>query len=818
MEPKVKPVMMDTYITDLKERLNKKFDKKTAYDSLSSLLKETGAILAGGFVLQIIAKYEVSHRLDMDFYCPTKNIPNFIKKMASPDEPGKTGLFERAIQSNTITASLYCSSFLQRNGIRKIYTFSQIEESPEAISVPLETRRKEYPQMIDIMSVRNSRNVSDVVQNFDLTFCQVWWDGEHIWATHPEDILEKKGVLQNDYAVLFLQGNKFLRKRIQKYMKRGFNIKLENSNLGDINNNVICLNPTNKKNKLDDPIFKQRWVTRVLMRWILGNRDNIKSMSSNEKRELTKVGINLEEILFVPRGEHAHKPTHPYRASSQRLLLPNQEGNINEKAVRSRYGRADKSLVLEPDDGYDSEDYIEIDNLKNLAKQKYETETPGEEINKDLAFYRKTNKLLQIILYPINNGWEGGDSFAYIITNYNKLIKNLETRIARSRPGKRRTLYLTKLETFKKLIVNSQKYVSAITEACTRKGECFIMKTDDETVYDIHDHPMEGAISQDGLEGYLREHIRDVDKTNVPCYYKPNAPSAQNPRPHGNCYKNITMSEVNYIVSEPFWKRYSSPTPIKTGLSETISMWDTILTNVKTHDNNYGDIYNKTICPYCLQFYERDSGCAYLTHDNPSGRSPEESPYCQKDFLIQEIRDKYIFNAKNINEGVPPHLEWCVECGRPSVGHEHFTTSEPYGLETAPMIPNPHNPQQQIHDYGKCSGGGRPELYARILAIRRVYRDMGITNPKDERMVAAMAADEAPNDPELMAQGRAIYEKEIAERKWGNADIPQNKIYNDPTYKEQNNNTQEGGTKRKTRKFNNRRRKVSMSKKFTEHK
>ena len=67
---------------------------------------------------------------------------------------------------------------------------------------------------------------------------------------------------------------------------------------------------------------------------------------------------------------------------------------------------------------------------------------------------------------------------------------------------------------------------------------------------------------------------------------------------------------------------------------------------------------------------------------------------------------------------------------------------------------------------------------------------MDLKNPKEERLVAALAADSAPEESFM----KRNWQKESRE----NANIPQNKIYNDPVYQ-----PAEGG-KRKTRKFNKR--------------
>jgi len=111
------------------------------------------------------------------------------------------------------------------------------------------------------------------------------------------------------------------------------------------------------------------------------------------------------------------------------------------------------------------------------------------------------------------------------------------------------------------------------------------------------------------------------------------------------------------------------------------------------------------------------------------------------------------------------------------------------------MVNDPANPGQQIIDptqevrrfidYGKCNGGGRPEMYARMLAVRRIYRDMGIDNPNEERATAALAADEAANDEDLMREGTAIYAQELAGRHWTNAPLPEEKVYVEPAEAEE---------------------------------
>jgi len=130
---------------------------------------------------------------------------------------------------------------------------------------------------IDVMAVRNARSPLDVVNNFDLTFCQVWFDGSDVYASHPEHIESKKGMLQGDYVKLMLTGNTFLKKRMAKYMRRGFTIDFDLDAIKaiafkDLTNtySIACSKPQ-LKSRADnyDPVFLSAWMKQTLLKWIL---------------------------------------------------------------------------------------------------------------------------------------------------------------------------------------------------------------------------------------------------------------------------------------------------------------------------------------------------------------------------------------------------------------------------------------------------------------------------------------------------------------------------------------------------------------------
>ena len=266
---------------------------------------------------------------------------------------------------------------------------------------------------------------------------------------------------------------------------------------------------------------------------------------------------------------------------------------------------------------------------------------------------------------------------------------------------------------------------------------------------------------------------QDFGTIYTPCYYQPNPANHADPI---NCKHTITMSEAKYIVSKEFYDKYTAPAPEKIGLDQYMSHYDVTLKNAPEEEASWGLEYHHSVCPFCIQFDSRDSGCSYMVHENREHKPSHQAPFCLAKFQIKELIDRY--KAVSDVDEFATHLEFCAECGRPCVNHSHITTKPPYTMIDVPM-----REDGQGHDYAKCTGGGRAELFARILAIRRVYREGASLDPMAERRYAALAADDAPNDEELMAQGAAIFAQEEESRHWTNAPVPFTKMYNHPAYK-----------------------------------
>jgi hypothetical protein len=80
---------------------------------------------------------------------------------------------------------------------------------------------------MDVVEVNRNLIPKNVVQNFDLTFCENWYNGV-VYLTYPEHVKQKHGFLENHYLKLYHSGNKILKGRMNKYINRGFKISINN--------------------------------------------------------------------------------------------------------------------------------------------------------------------------------------------------------------------------------------------------------------------------------------------------------------------------------------------------------------------------------------------------------------------------------------------------------------------------------------------------------------------------------------------------------------------------------------------------------------
>lgn len=181
--------------------------KVSNHAQLSSLLTETRAVIAGGSVLSAYAGYAMN---DLDIYVNASNARQLVEGIKDVIS-NSSGFVPGAFAIDLLFAPPYDESFMRKNHINSI--------------IRARFRRTvDFSLEIDIMIIPDDIPITDVVTNFDLTFCQIWFDGENVLCTNKQHILDKHGKLNDEYLQSYANGNEFIKNRIRKYIYRGFQI------------------------------------------------------------------------------------------------------------------------------------------------------------------------------------------------------------------------------------------------------------------------------------------------------------------------------------------------------------------------------------------------------------------------------------------------------------------------------------------------------------------------------------------------------------------------------------------------------------------
>lgn len=217
---------------DFTKEDNEKFESslknllKKFYVNFRESIIKYDAIIAGGSVLSVFGGYNIN---DLDIYVHYSKAQDFIKTL----------FIHGCSYSNIHEAPAYDQSFFRKNNIKARVCMGYHETNYETEEQRRQRRVSgSYPRYtsIDIMIIPDHITLESVVTNFDLTFCQVWWDGKRLFSDNIEDVKSKSGCLNKDYISAYLSMNTFIIKRIQKYKNRGFTINID---LSDFQSSII---------------------------------------------------------------------------------------------------------------------------------------------------------------------------------------------------------------------------------------------------------------------------------------------------------------------------------------------------------------------------------------------------------------------------------------------------------------------------------------------------------------------------------------------------------------------------------------------------
>jgi len=208
---------LERYETYLKSVFGDKFSEFKEH------LLKSEAIISGGSVLKYVlgdnsftSAASFANLQDIDIYVNTKNAYH-IRSFINNRILNTSSNYGIKLKSNRLEDS-YCESFLSKNRIQRVVNFRSYRNYDELV-----------PRLnIDLMYVRNSQPLEEVVKNFDLSCCMNYYDGNQIKSFFLEETLRKEMILGKDYHGMFVSNNRFTARRIQKYMERGFKLRVEN--------------------------------------------------------------------------------------------------------------------------------------------------------------------------------------------------------------------------------------------------------------------------------------------------------------------------------------------------------------------------------------------------------------------------------------------------------------------------------------------------------------------------------------------------------------------------------------------------------------
>jgi hypothetical protein len=205
------------------------------WNKLNEYIKDSNAIVAGGAVL---AAYSDDVVNDLDIYIHVSKTVDFVNKLIDD------GTYALALEGNYLRPS-YDQSFFRKNNILARFSLNTVE-------------RAKFPA-IDIMIIPDEIPLLNVVTNFDLSFCEIWYDGYYVKAVDAKGVLTKTGTLKKDYTdKLLVDLNRFTVKRLKKYIKKGYIISYDSEK------------PINTFEKETKSILSpEEWVVHKLYNWIV---------------------------------------------------------------------------------------------------------------------------------------------------------------------------------------------------------------------------------------------------------------------------------------------------------------------------------------------------------------------------------------------------------------------------------------------------------------------------------------------------------------------------------------------------------------------
>jgi hypothetical protein len=261
----------ERYKSYLKEKLFK--NNVEQLDRFCNSLQTHKVLIAGGSVLAVHTTPPFKSS-DIDMYVHQSTGAAFIEDLLK--------ICDDIIFYSSFTRPVYDQSFLKRNNI--LYLLSGIIGALK----------------FDIMITKS--DPIDVAGNFDLSCCQIFFNGHDVWATDFKE--DKTCHLRAEYHKAWYAGNYFLKKRVSKYVDRGFIITLEMNN--ELDPQPIRISDKNEKQISDyEEYIAIHIITYILnnilrLSWNWGDMKRSKSGLSSIAKHKTLLVEILSQLLKTP--------------------------------------------------------------------------------------------------------------------------------------------------------------------------------------------------------------------------------------------------------------------------------------------------------------------------------------------------------------------------------------------------------------------------------------------------------------------------------------------------------------------------------------
>jgi hypothetical protein len=268
---------------------------------LKDCLHDHEAVIAGGFLTCL---YLSKEQQDIDMYVS-------IDKLVDDKD---VSIIDKLVEAGydivkCHMAPMYDQSFLQKNNIVTRFRFYPQQQNDGIRKKDIDLMIVGNPKgLVHITmnspdnvssSISMQKNVYDVVTNFDLTCCEMWYNGDYIMTKkgNVERMNNMIAYLNDEYVEsLIIHSNTFIKDRLAKYMRRGFNIsfKIPQSMYNDhgtidYTKQTKSLHPDNKTNWL---------ISKIMDCMFVKFTTNIANVSTYV-RTLCKFGLSKETLYGI---------------------------------------------------------------------------------------------------------------------------------------------------------------------------------------------------------------------------------------------------------------------------------------------------------------------------------------------------------------------------------------------------------------------------------------------------------------------------------------------------------------------------------------